>query len=208
MTTGTFARKQNMREPKQSPPSGKRAEYSRIISEATPALLRAARRMCSSNFGEESAQDLVQDALIQGYEAFLDGRFAQGTNAKAWLLRILTNRFINSYRHDKRWNSGVDVDSLSANGVIVPQTLISNVEDRPDTAIILKTLDEPLELALASLSEEMRLCVILVDIEGTEYAQAAEILGIPIGTVRSRLSRARAALHTLLYDYALQRRRV
>ena len=208
MTTGTLARNQDMRTANQSPKSGDRAAYSKIISDSTPALLRAARRMCSSTFGEDSAQDLVQDALIQGYEAFLDGRFVQGTNAKAWLLRILTNRFINNYRHDKRWNSGVDVDSLSAPGVTVPQSLIGAMEDRPDTAIILKTLDEPLELALASLSEEMRLCVILVDIEGTEYALAAEMLGIPIGTVRSRLSRARASLHTLLYDYALQRRRV
>ncbi len=150
----------------------------------------------------------MQDALIQGYEAFLDGRFTQGTNTKAWLLRILTNRFINSYRRDQRWNSGVDVDSLFAPGVSVPESLIGAIQDRPDTAIILKTLDEPLEKALASLSEDMRLCVILVDIEGTEYALAAEMLGIPVGTVRSRLSRARAALHTLLYDYALQRRRV
>ena len=134
----------------------------------------------------------MQDALIQGYEAYVDGRFMEGTNAKAWLTRILMNRFINTYRRDKRWNAGVDVDTLSAEGASLPDVLRVSVNDQPDAVLLSKTLDEPLERALAALSDEMRVCVILVDIQGMDYAQTAEILGVPIGTVRSRLSRARA----------------
>lgn len=189
-------------------PGNTRTAYTQIIRETEGVLLRAARRMCLSSFGEDAAQDLVQDALVQGYEAFVDGRFAAGSNSRAWLLRILTNRFINTYRRDKRWNSGVDLDTLTADGSVVPEGLRVHPNDQPETALLLKTLDEPLERALASLSDEMRICVILVDIEGTDYAQTAEILGVPIGTVRSRLSRARAALHTMLFDYARQQRKV
>jgi len=184
-----------------------RNAYTKIIRENEPALLWSARRLCAGGFGEEAAQDLVQDALIQGYEAFVNGRFTPGTNARAWLTRILTNRFINTYRRDKRWNSGVDVDKLSSDGAAVPDALRVRADAQPDAVLLSKCLDEPLERALAALSDEMRACVILVDIEGTEYAQAAEILGIPIGTVRSRLSRARALLHTMLFDYAHDLRR-
>ncbi len=185
-----------------------RIAYTQIIRDTESALLWSARRLCSGRFGEDAAQDLVQDALIQGYEAYADGRFASGSNAKAWLLRILMNRFINTYKRDKRWNAGVDVDTLSADGFAVPDVLRVGADDQPDAALLSKTLDEPLERALAALSEEMRICVILVDIQDNDYAQTAEILGVPIGTVRSRLSRARAALHTMLFDYAQQRRRV
>jgi RNA polymerase sigma-70 factor (ECF subfamily) len=70
------------------------------------------------------------------------------------------------------------------------------------------TLDEPLERALAALPHEQRACVLLVDVEGWEYAEAAAALDIPIGTVRSRLARARRQLHALLFDYAQARRRI
>ena len=183
----------------------RRTAYTLLMTEHEPALLRVAYRLCGGK--EDQAQDLVQDALIQGYEAFVNGRFTPGTNARAWLTRILTNRFINTYRRDKRWNSGVDVDKLSSDGAAVPDALRVRADAQPDAVLLSKCLDEPLERALAALSDEMRACVILVDIEGTEYAQAAEILGIPIGTVRSRLSRARALLHTMLFDYAHDLRR-
>lgn len=187
-------------------PGERRIAYTALMREHQAALLRAARRMCG--FNEDAAQDLVQDAFVRGYEAFLAGRFQVGSNARAWLLRIVTNLYINAYRHDQRWNAGIDVDTLTAQGEVCPVALRVGDAERPDTALIAKTLDEELERALAALSEELRLCVILVDIEGMEYAETAALLQIPMGTVRSRLFRARATLHTLLYDYAQERRRV
>lgn len=184
----------------------RRTAYSEIIRKVEPDLLRAARRMTAGQ--DDRAQDLVQDALIRGYEAFVQGRFQEGTNAKAWLMRILTNGFINDYNRNKKWDAGIDLDTYTSNSETAPVELQSAVEDRPDTAILENTLDEPLELALAALPKEQRAVVVLVDIEGAEYADAAAALNVPIGTVRSRLARARLQLHALLYEYAHERRRV
>ena len=178
----------------------------RLIREHETTLLRAARRLCGRN--EDYAQDLTQEALVRGYEAFLAGRFQEGTNARAWLLRILTNFYINEYRHAQRWNAGIDMKTLTAQNEVSPENLRANPADRPEDALLTQTLDEPLERALATLSEELRTCVLLVDVQELDYAETAEALKIPIGTVRSRLSRARKTLHTLLYDYAQERRRV
>jgi RNA polymerase sigma-70 factor (ECF subfamily) len=186
--------------------ASRRAAYTRLLCQHEAALLRAARRICGRR--EDLAQDLLQEALVRGYEAFLAGRFQEGTNARAWLLRILTNLYINDYRREQKWNAGIDMETLTAQGDICPEALQAGVSQKPEAALLEKTLDEPLEQALGALAEEVRLCVVLVDIEGMEYAETAALLGIPIGTVRSRLSRARATLHTLLYDYAQERRRV
>ena len=183
----------------------RRAAYTRLVLAQEATLLRAARRLCGRN--EDHAQDLTQEALVRGYEAFLAGRFAEGTNARAWLLRILTNFYINEYRHAQKWNAGVDVDTLTSQGEASPENLRAAPADRPEDALLTPMLDEPLERALAALSEELRTCVLLVDVQELDYAEAASALKIPIGTVRSRLSRARKTLHTLLYDYAQERRR-
>ena len=183
-----------------------RASYAELIRQHEAELLRTARRLCNGN--SDQAQDLVQDTLIRGYEAYLDGRFEIGTNARAWLFRILTNGYINTHRRSSRWEARVDVATLTANGEAGPEATHAAPADRPDMALLASTLDEPLERALATLSEELRVCVILVDIEGLEYAETAVALGIPIGTVRSRLSRARMQLHRTLYNYAHDRRRI
>ncbi len=183
----------------------RRATYTRLIRQQETALLRGAYRLCGRN--EDYAQDLVQEALVRGYEAFLAGKFTEGTNLRAWLLRILTNVYINEYRHKQKWDAGIDVEALTAQGDASPENLRAEPADRPADALMAHILDEPLERALAALSEELRLCVILVDVQDMDYAEAARELKIPIGTVRSRLSRARKTLHTSLYDYAHQRRR-
>jgi RNA polymerase sigma-70 factor (ECF subfamily) len=162
--------------------------------------------MCAGQ--EDRAQDLVQDTLLRAYVAFVESRFQEGTNARAWLLRILTNVFLTEYRKRQKWEAGIDLETLTASGEAGPECLRASVEDVPHEALLAGTLDEPLEQALAALPVEQRLCVVLVDIEGAEYRQAAEALGVPIGTIRSRLARARLQLHALLYDYAQQRRRV
>jgi RNA polymerase sigma-70 factor (ECF subfamily) len=182
----------------------RRAAYDALIRENEAALLRASWRLCKGR--QEAAQDLVQETLVRGYEAFLEGRFREGSNARAWFLRILTNLFLNDYRRQK-WVADVDVDRLAAEGAPGMAAMQAAPEDQPDAALMAATLDEALERALAVLSTELRVCVVLVDIEGCAYTEAAAILDIPIGTVRSRLSRARIQLHALLYDYAAERRR-
>lgn len=157
---------------------------------------------------EDRAQDLVQDALVRAYEAYGQGRFQEGTNAYAWLLRILTNVFINDYHRRRRWEARLDREALAGRSEEVCDRVPANAADRPDAALLEATLDEPLEQALGALSPEMRACVLLVDVEGLEYAEAAKALKVPVGTIRSRLARARLQLHALLYGYAQERRRV
>lgn len=182
-------------------PALRRAAFEDEARRNEGALLRAARRLTSGD--EDRAQDLVQEALVKGYEAYVAGRFAGSDGARAWLLRIMTNGFINEYRREAKWASDRDLDDPG-----VECALVGRQSDRPDAALLAATLDEPLERALASLSPEARACVVLVDIEGLEYSEAAQALSLPIGTVRSRLSRARLRLHAQLYDYARERRRV
>jgi RNA polymerase sigma-70 factor (ECF subfamily) len=167
------------------------------------ALVRASVRLCRGR--HDRAQDLAQDTLVRAYQAYLDGRFQHGSNAWPWLLRILTNLFINDLNHRKRWDADVDLDTLTLSGNAGPAQTHAAPADVPGTDLLARTLDEELEHALAMLSDSLRVCVFLVDIEGLSYEEAAQALGIPIGTVRSRLARARMKLHDLLQDFAKQR---
>src|SRR5205823_1124685 len=90
----------------------RRGVYEALIREHEALLLGVARRMCAGD--EDRAQDLVQDVLVRGYEAFVDGRFEEGTNARAWLMRILTNRFINEHKRRQKWEADIDIDTLEA----------------------------------------------------------------------------------------------
>lgn len=135
----------------------RRSVYAKIIRQYEGSLLRAAKRLCAGQ--EDRAQDMVQDALIRGYEAFLDGRFEEGTNARAWLLRILTNLFLVDYRKRKRWEADVDLDTLTAGGETGPVCMQAGTADVPDLALLESVLDEPLERALAALPPRTaRLC--------------------------------------------------
>jgi len=110
---------------------------------------------------------------------------------RAWLISILTHSFINAYRRSKRWDAAIDVETLTSGGEAGPVSMHAPSNEVPGNSLIENTLDETLEEALDGLSSRLRECVILVDIEGLDYADAALALNIPIGTVRSRLFRAR-----------------
>lgn len=183
----------------------KRKVFKEMIALQESFLLRAGYRLCQGN--RDHAEDLVQETLLRGYEAFLAGRFQENTNSRAWFMRILTNVYLSEYRR-RKWVSDVDVDSIGANGGYVPEAMCALPQDRPDTALLGGTLSEPLEKALYALTQELRVCVIMVDIEDFSYAEVANMLNIPIGTVRSRLSRARLQLHALLQDFAKEIGRV
>ena len=197
--------------PEPIPPSmaaepSKRDVFSRLVEEQHAVMIRVALRLCRGD--SDRAHDLVQDALVRAYQAYLEGRLRLDLNVRAWFIRILTNLFLNDCERRKRRDSGIDLDSLIAEDQAPIASLRTPTADAPEASLMLTTLDEPLERALAALSDEFRACVVLVDVEGLEYAQAADALQIPIGTVRSRLARARLQLHALLYDYAKDLRRV
>lgn len=181
----------------------RRAAFAGLARRHEADLVRAARRLCRGD--DDRAQDLVQDALIRAYLAYTSDRVDHERNLRAWLLRILTNLFINDYKRRQKWEADIDVETLTRGGETSPASTHAAPADVPGVALMDATLDEELERALGMLSDPLRLCVILVDMEGLDYAEAAAALGVPIGTVRSRLSRARMQLHDRLMDYARRR---
>ncbi len=146
---------------------------------------------------ETDAEDLVQETFARAFGAL--HQFTPGTNLKAWLFRILRNTFLSLYRrrrHDPTVG-GLDTVDADAQGAAPPEWLLGDVDlDR-----LRKVVAEEIEAAMLTLAEEAR-TVILLDLEGLTEAEVAEVIGCPVGTVKSRLARARAALRLKLKDYA------
>jgi len=164
-----------------------------------PSLYSAALRLTRN---PSDAEDLVQETFLRAYRGFRG--FTEGTNIRAWMYRILTNTFINSYR--KRQREPVTVleeeipdwylyDHMSGDG----QAASAEAE------VLNRIPDEDVKAALEALPESFRLAVWLADVEGFSYKEIAEILDIPIGTVMSRLHRGRKALEKRLWDTVRER---
>jgi len=145
------------------------------------------------------AEDVVQDTYARAFAAF--HQFKPGTNLKAWLYRILTNTFINNYRRAQRQPAiaGEEIEDWQLAKAAQHQ---SSGLDSAEMTALEAIPDEAVAQALQSLSPEFREVVLLADVEGFSYKEIADIMGTPIGTVMSRLSRARAALRVALADYA------
>ncbi len=167
-----------------------RREFEREFEAIFPSVFSTALRLTRN---QDEAQDLTQEAVVRAFQAY--DRF-DGTNFKAWVLRILTNVFINRYRKAKR-----DPDVASIEDLPAVENLVAE-EATPGTELFDSLLGEQVEEALMSLPEEYRTAVLLCDVEGMSYDEIAEALEVPIGTVRSRLARGRAALREKLVDYA------
>ncbi len=147
---------------------------------------------------EDDANDLVQDTYLKAFR-FIDS-FEPGTNAKAWLFRILKNSFINDYRKKSKEPAKVDYqdvetyyNSEDVDRQITPDLRVEALQDM---------IGDEISNALNSLDVDFRTVIILCDLEGFKYDEMAKILDIPIGTVRSRLHRARNLLKDKLTDYA------
>lgn len=136
------------------------------------------------------AEDLVQDTYLKAFRA--QGQFQRGTNLKAWLYTILHNTFRNRRRDAGR--SPIDVDSE----LVEQATDAGSVQHTPESLLTRATLDADLQAALDALPEGFRQAVWLRDVEEFSYAEIAEIVGVPIGTVMSRISRGRRLLHDKL----------
>ena len=161
-------------------------------------LYGAARRMTRN---DAAAEDLVQETYLRAYKGF--DRFAEGTNLRAWLFRILTNLFINEYRRRKRRPEEVDLgdtDSLymyRGLGGADSARLARSAEDELLDGLTSAEVRDAIE----ALPESYRVAVLLADVEGFAYKEIAEILDIPIGTVMSRLHRGRKRLRQTLQEY-------
>ena len=165
------------------------------------ALYRTALRMTRS---EADAEDLVQETYIRAFR-FRD-QFTLGTNMKAWLFRILTNTFINTYRRKTAQPEVTDlegIDEFSLYRRMADDRAASTSPD-PEAELLNSIVDTEVTDALEELPEKFRTTVLL-DVEGFSYKEIAEMLAIPIGTVMSRLHRGRKFLQKRLYDLARER---
>ena len=150
----------------------------------------------------EDAQDLVQDTYAKAYTSF--HQFEPGTNLKAWLYRVLTTTFINTYRKDQRRPQTSDSDL--EDWQIAEASSHTSDQGKSSEDVVLENLpDSDIKNALAEIPEEFRMAVYLADVEGFSYKEIAEIVGVPAGTVMSRLHRGRKQLREKLTDYARER---
>lgn len=144
------------------------------------------------------AEDLVQDTIVKAYRFF--DSYEKGTNAKAWLFRILKNSYINTYRKKSKKPNQVDYDEVATfyETIRDERTDTSDLEDR----MFRELIDDHISEALDELPEDFRTVVLLCDVEGFTYEEIANMLDVPIGTIRSRLHRGRNLLRSQLMEYA------
>lgn len=158
------------------------------------AMYRVALRLTRD---QTDADDLVQEAVLKAYRGF-DG-FTPGTNAKAWLLTIVRNTFINEYRRRSRQPPFLDLDTAEAVGAFP----LEELED-PLARFFDQIVDDEVLRAIDDLPDVFRETLVLSDVEGLDYAEVARMLDVPVGTVKSRLFRGRRQLKARLYRYAVE----
>jgi RNA polymerase sigma-70 factor, ECF subfamily len=172
-----------------------------FIKEALPhedALYNYALKISGNS---DDAQDLVQETYYKAYRHF--DKFQTGTNSKAWMFMILKNSFINDYRKSKREPYKLDYEQI--------QNFYENVksdraqENNLDKEFYNDLLDDELTEAIDQLPTKMREVFLLCDLDGNSYEETADLVGCPVGTVRSRLHRARHMLQETLFDYAKEK---
>ncbi len=146
----------------------------------------------------EEAGDLLQETFLKAYRFF--DKFKEGTNARAWLYRIMRNTFINDYRRVKRAPNIVEYDEQVTPNYMAPQDPRQSTDFRE--RIEAESFGDEITIAIGKLPEKYKSVIVLRDVEDLPYEEIAEALNIPVGTVRSRLHRARAILFDRLKSYA------
>ncbi len=176
------------------------ARFERDAMPLLDLLYSAAMRLTHN---PQDAEDLVQDTFAKAYASF--HQYQDGTNLKAWMYRILTNTFINSYRKKQREPLQSDADGVEDWQLVRAEAHTSRGLRSAETEALDHLPDSDVKKALQELPSDFRMAVYLADVEGFAYKEIAEIMDTPIGTVMSRLNRGRSMLRTLLQDYARER---
>jgi RNA polymerase sigma-70 factor, ECF subfamily len=185
-----------------APPARERTaeRYERDVLPYTDPLYASAVRMTRN---AADAEDLVQETLTKAYVNF--HQFQEGTNLKAWLHRILTNNFINTYRKKQREPQRAGVDELEEWQLAQTESSSAGLRSAESEALD-RIPNSDVVRALRSLPADFRQAVYLADVEGYPYKEIADMMGTPIGTVMSRLHRGRRQLRDLLADHAPEER--
>src|SRR5438105_2311970 len=176
----------------------KRASFEREALVHLDSLYRVGLRLTGN---PAEADDLVQETMLKAYRAW--HQFERGTNAKGWLLTILRHAFINEYRRRTRHPETVDIDAIE------PFSVFEEVQDDDPQGTFFDRIEEcslrvdEVLRAIDTLPEQFRETVVLSDVEGMSYEEIARVLEVPVGTVKSRLFRARRLLQQKLYEYAV-----
>lgn len=158
------------------------------------AVFRVALRLSGN---QALAEDLAQETMLKAFRAW--HQYRPGTNVRAWLLTILRNTFINEYRKRRRARAEVNVSDIES-FTVFPEVQ----ETDPEGRFFEQIVDEDVLKAIDALPDEFRESLVLSDVEGLSYQEIAEITEVPVGTVKSRIYRARQALQRVLYDYAVE----
>jgi RNA polymerase sigma-70 factor (ECF subfamily) len=176
----------------------KQEDFNEEIIPHLDALYNFGLRLTSD---PNDAEDLVQDTIVKAYRFF--SSYEKGTNAKAWLFRILKNSYINNYRKKSKKPQQVDYDEVSTfyETIRAERTDTSDLEDK----MFRELIDDELSNALDNIPEDFRTVVLLCDVEDFTYEEIANMLDVPICTIRSRLHRGRNLLKAELMDYAAKR---
>ncbi|MGK9367739.1 sigma-70 family RNA polymerase sigma factor [Melioribacter sp. Ez-97] len=173
----------------------RRKEFDNEITPHIAALKSFALKLSRD---PDDAEDLLQDTLLKAFRFF--DQYEKGTNVKAWLFQIMKNSFINSYRKIKRQPGKVNYDDIENfyENIRSEEIASSHVQNDAFSDV----MSDEIADALAKLPNDFRTIIFLSDIEGYSYEEIADFIDCPVGTVRSRLHRARKMLYTLLYSYA------
>lgn len=175
------------------PAPGRDAFEAEVIPQLD-SLYRLALRLTTD---PSRAEDLVQDTVLKAFRSWQS--FQPGTNIRSWLFTILRNTFINDYRRRQREPIPMDLEAIE------PHASFRAVDDEdPEGTFFSQIVDAKVLEAIDRLPEDFREVLVLSDIENLPYAEIAGVLGIPVGTVKSRLFRARRQLQEVLYDHAVE----
>ncbi len=172
-------------------------EFDILFRENVDNLYSLALRMTRNVL---DAEDLVQETALKAYRYF--DKFDLGTNFRAWIYRILTNNFINSYRKNKKMPTRVEMENVSFRLEQKDAGFWSNLNDRSNRFEYEDLFDDDINEAIDKLPDEYKMVVLFSDVEGLSYKEIAEIIEHPIGTVMSRLHRGRKMLQKSLSKYA------